>query len=143
MTGFLFDTNIVSELVKPRPNVKVVQWVDSISEDLIYLSVLTIGEIRKRIQKLPTSKRRAVLEQWLQEELRVRFDGRILPITERVADRWGNISADAEMAKQLLPVIDGLLAATAQEHNLTFVTRNSKDIHLTGVRSFNPWDESE
>ena len=134
MSGFLLDTSVISELVRPRPEPKVVAFIDATSESLLYLSVLTLGEIRKGISALPATSRRISLETWLDDDLALRFFGRILPIDQSVADRWGRISA-----QQAIPVIDGLLAATALQHNLTLVTRNTKDVAATGVAVFNPW----
>jgi predicted nucleic acid-binding protein len=139
VSGFLLDTNIISELVKPKPEPKVTNWIDSTDENLMYLSVLTLGEIRKGIALLRNASRRVVLGAWLESDLTLRFAERILPIDRVIADRWGRLTADAAATKSLLPVIDGLLAATALDKNLTLVTRNTKDIALTGVPVFNPW----
>ena len=140
MSGFLLDTNVVFELVKPRPEAAVTRWIDATDENLLCLSVLTFGEIRKGIASLPdASSRRVSVETWLDHELALRFAGRILAIDQAVADRWGEITAKALAAKSPLPVIDGLLAATALRHNLTLVTRNTRDVALTGVSVFNPW----
>jgi len=142
MSGFLLDTNVISELIGQRPNPHVVQWVEATDEVLLHLSVLTLGEIRKGIASLPPAKRRTALEAWLGTELRNRFAGRILPIDAEVADRWGYLAAQTRSKKVLLPVIDGLLAATALQHNLTFVTRNTKDVAGIGVAVFNPWEKA-
>ena len=139
MSGFLLDTNVISELVKPRPNAKVAAWISSVDEGLLSLSVLTFGEIRKGIAALPTTARRSTLEAWLDHDLTSRFSGRILPVDQAVADRWGRLSAEVASKKLVLPVIDGLLAATALHHNLTLVTRNSRDVEPTSVPVFNPW----
>ena len=139
MSGFLLDTNIISELVKGKPEPRVTKWIESTEEVLLYLSVLTLGEIRKGIASLPNSTRRAALESWLDHDLTLRFSGRILPIDQQVADRWGKIAGSAAARRSPLPVIDGLFAATAQQHNLIFVTRNTRDIAATGVPSFDPW----
>jgi predicted nucleic acid-binding protein len=139
VSGFLLDTNIISELVKPKPEPKVTQWVENTDETLLHLSVLTLGEIRNGIASLPQSARRAALETWLSHDLVLRFSGRILPIDEQVADRWGRIAGSAAAKKSPLPVIDGLFAATAQHHNLILVTRNTRDIAATGVAAFDPW----
>jgi predicted nucleic acid-binding protein len=139
VSGFLLDTNIISELVKPKPERKVTSWIESTDENLLYLSVLTLGEIRKGIASLRDASRRVVLEAWLDSDLVLRFAERILPIDRAVADRWGRLAADAAAAKSPLPVIDGLLAATALDQNLTLVTRNTKDIAVTSVSVFNPW----
>jgi toxin FitB len=139
VSGFLLDTNVVSELVKPRPEPTVVHWIQATEESLLFLSVLTIGEIRKGIGSLPSSNRRALLESWLGNDLVMRFADRILSIDFEIAERWGLLSAQAKSSGVLLPVIDGLLAATAVHHNLTFVTRNTSDVKLAGLSLFNPW----
>ncbi len=139
MSGFLLDTNVISELVKAKPEPRVTKWIESTDEDLLYLSVLTLGEIRKGIASLRQSARRGALETWLSHELALRFSGRILPIDEPVADRWGRIAGSAAIKKFPLPVIDGFFAATAQHHNLILVTRNTRDIVATGVPAFDPW----
>jgi predicted nucleic acid-binding protein len=140
MIGFLLDTNVISELVTRRPEPNVSRWVEDTDETLLHLSVLTLGEIRKGIGGLPQAKRRAELEIWLNKGLRSRFAGRILPIDAAVADRWGRVAAQARSKNIQLPVIDGLLAATALEHDLTFVTRNTADVAGTGVLVLNPWE---
>jgi toxin FitB len=137
VSGFLLDTNVVSELVRKKPEPKVVQWIQDTDEELLYLSVLTLGEIRKGITSHPDAPRRVKLEAWLSRDLRQRFVGRILSLDENVADRWGVIIG---LATNPIPVIDGLLAATAFEHNLTFVTRNTIDVSATGVPVFSPWE---
>ena len=142
MSGFLLDTNIVSELVKPKPEANVTEWIENTDESLLYLSVLTLGEIRRGIAALPQSRRRATLEAWLDEDLRARFEGRILVIDQEVADRWGLLTAAARHSGTVLPVIDGLLAATALEHNLTLVTRDTGQIPSMGVTVFNPWKKN-
>ena len=125
MSGFLLDTNVISELVKPRPEPGVVAWIEATDERLLHLSVLTLGEIRRGVAALPQTRRRATLEAWLETDLSSRFHGRILAIDSTVADRWGLLTAQAQKKGIVLPVIDGLLAATALQHNLTFVTRDT------------------
>ncbi len=139
MSGFLLATNIVSELVKPKPEANVIEWIENTDESLLYLSVLTMGEIRRGIAAFPQARRRATLEAWLEKDLRARFDDRILAIDQEVADRWGLLTATARNKGIVLPVIDGLLAATALEHNLTLVTRDTGQIPSVGVAVFNPW----
>lgn len=139
MSGFLLDTNIISELVKPKPDANVTEWIEGTDESLLYLSVLTLGEIRRGIAALPQSRRRATLEAWLEKDLRLRFEGRILVIDNEVADRWGLLTSAARNSGIVLPVIDGLLAATALEYNLTLVTRDTGQIPSMGVAVFNPW----
>jgi len=142
VSGFLLDTNVISELVKPRPEASVTAWIEGTDESLLYLSVLTLGEIRRGIAALPQSRRRATLEAWLEKDLRARFEDRILVIDQEVADRWGLLTAAARNGGIVLPVIDGLLAATALEHNLTLVTRDTGQIPSMGVAVFNPWEKN-
>ena len=139
MSAFLLDTNVISEVVRPRPKPKVISWIDSVDRDVLYVSVLSLGEIRKGIALLPDAPRRAKLEAWLTSDLEVWFAGRILIVDAVIADRWGRISARCAAAGFVLPVVDGILAATALHHNLTLVTRNTRDISGTGVALFNPW----
>jgi toxin FitB len=139
LSGYLVDTNVVSELTKPRPEAKVVSWFQATNEELMYLSVLAIGELRKGIHSLPRGNKRSQLESWLINDLTIRFAGRILPVNLDIAERWGMISAQARLAGVPLAVIDSLMAATALHHNLTLVTRNLKDIRITGINMLNPW----
>lgn len=139
MSGYLLDTNVISELTRLQPEPKVVLWFQATSEELLYLSVLTIGEIRKGINSLPRSNKRALLESWLSNDLVLRFAGRILDVNLDIAERWGLISAQAKIAGTPLAVIDGLMAATALHHNLTLVTRNTKDVQVAGISTLNPW----
>jgi predicted nucleic acid-binding protein len=141
MSGFLLDTNVISELVKRRPESSVATWIQATDESLLHLSVLTLGEIRRGIAALPKARRRASLEAWLESDLRSRFHGRILSIDDEVADRWGLLTAQAKTKGVVVPVIDGLLAATALHHNLTFVTRDTGNITGAGVAVFNPWEK--
>ena len=137
----MLDTNVISELLKPKPEPKIVNWIEATDEDLMFLSVLTIGEIREGINLHPDSGRRAKLEGWLASDVRARFEDRILRVDDAVAERWGLLAAKAKIQKNyILPVVDGLLAATAQHHNLILVTRNVDDVAPTGVQLFNPWD---
>lgn len=142
MGGFLLDTNCISELVRSKPDPRVLRWLDAADEGGLYLSVLTLGEIRKGVAGLPQSKRRIQLENWLEVELQTRFAGRILDIGAAVADRWGALSADAKRTGTPLAAIDGLLAATAIQHKLTLVSRNVNDFAGTPVEVLNPWKES-
>ena len=140
MTGFLLDTNCISELVRLKPDRRVMAWIEAAEERLLYLSVLTLGEIRKGLAALPQGKRRSRLETWLEVELQARFSGRILSIDAAVADRWGLLAAVAKIKGQPLSAIDGLLAATAIHHNLTIVSRNAGDFTNTQVPVVNPWE---
>ena len=139
-SGYLLDTNVISELMKARPARSVADWIVSTPEELMHLSVITIGEIRKGIDLLDEDEpRRGALQSWLDHDLRVRFAGRLLSFDESVAERWGQIEALAKRQRVTLPTIDAQLAATALHHGLTFVTRNTADVRLTGVPLFNPW----
>src|SRR3984957_20885594 len=140
MTGFLVDTNCISEVVRVKPEPRVLAWIDAADESLLYLSVLTLGEIRKGLAALPQSRQRSRLETWLEVELQARFSGRILPIDVAVADRWGLLSANAKRKGKALSTIDALLAATALHYNLTVVSRNVSDFANTQVPVLNPWE---
>jgi toxin FitB len=140
MSGFLLDTNCISELVRSKPEPRVLEWMEAVDESLLYLSVLTLGEIRKGIAGLPQSRRRTHLETWLDLELLSRFSGRILPVDPSVADRWGLLAAEAKRRGKSLSAIDGLLAATALQHNLTIVSRNVADFSNTPAQMLNPWE---
>jgi predicted nucleic acid-binding protein len=140
MSGFLLDTNCISELVRPKPEPRVLEWMEAVDETLLYLSVLTLGEIRKGLAGLAQSKRRTLLENWLEVELQPRFSGRIMSIDTAIADRWGLLTAEAKRNGKPLSIIDGLLAATALQHNLTVVSRNTSDFANTHVPVLDPWE---
>jgi toxin FitB len=140
MSGFLLDTNCISELVRPKPEPRVVDWMEAADEALLYLSVLTIGEIRRGVAGLPQGIRRTRLETWLEVKLPARFAGRIVPIDAAIADRWGLIAAEAKRRGKPLSVIDGLLAATALHRNLTVVSRNAGDFTIAQLQVLNPWE---
>lgn len=138
MSGFLVDTNVISEIVKPRPHPTVMRWFAAADESLIHFSVLTLGEIRKGISSSPIPSRKAQFEAWL-TALIDRFSARILPIDIAIADRWGHLAGICRAKGTTLPVIDGLLAATALHYDLTLVTRNVKDIQGSGADTLDPW----
>lgn len=135
--SWLLDTNVISELTRPAPRPEVARWLTEHEDDL-FLSVLTLGEIQKGITSLADSVRRRRLTSWLEQEIRPWFAGRILPVDELVALRGGRLLAKAG---QPLPAVDSLIAATALEHGLTLVTRNTQDMARTGASVFNPWEE--
>lgn len=136
---YLLDTNIISELISRQPNEGVITWIDGIDEQLIYLSVITFGEIKRGIEKLPDSQRKRTLNNWLNDHLLLRFDDRILAIDLEVMFTWGELAARLESQGRTLPAIDSLVAATALHHDLNLVTRNEKDFDGTGVAVLNPW----
>ena len=140
MSGFLLNTNCISELVHPKPDLRVTEWLDAADENLLYLSVLTLGELRKGVAGLPEGKRRTSLETWLEVDLRARFSGRVVPVDSAIADRWGLLASEAKRTGRSLPVIDGLLAATAPHHSLTVVSRNAGDFRLARVQVWSPWE---
>jgi predicted nucleic acid-binding protein len=141
VNGFLLDTNVLSEFarsaVPPDPHVK--HWIESARPDTLCTSVLTLGEIRKGIELLPLSKKRLELEQWVDSDLNGWFGGNLLPVTRAIADRWGILAASSQQNGKPLGNIDGLLAATALEHNLTVATRNTRHFAGLGVALLNPW----
>lgn len=139
MSGYLLDTNFVSELVRIQPKPSVAAWLDVADESLLYISVLTLGEIRKGLAEMPQGKRRTQLETWL-ESLRARFADRTLVIDSTIADRWGLLAAEAKLAGRALSVVDGLLAATALHHGFTLVSRNVRDFAHLHVPTLNPWE---
>jgi predicted nucleic acid-binding protein len=138
--NYLLDTCVISELVSNRPNQKVVDWVDSLESEQVYLSVITIGEITKGIERLPESKRKRDLEVWLHHELLPRFRGMILPLSTDVLIQWGTLLAHLEAAGNPMPAIDSLIAATVITYGVTLVTRNVVDFESAGVNMINPWE---
>lgn len=135
--SYLIDTNVLSEMFRLDPHKKIVKWFESIPESLIYISVLTIGEIRKGIENLQDTKRKVVIRNWLEYSLPSRFEGRILAITQEVAEKWGRLMSEMNRP---LPTIDSLLAATALLHDMTLVTRNVQDFKYPGLDVINPWE---
>jgi toxin FitB len=138
MSGFLLDTNCISELVRANPSPAVLKWVGAADESLLYLSVLALGEIREGIAILTPGARRTKAETWLEVELKARFAGRILAVDAAVADRWGILAAMAKQKGTALSAVDGLLAATALQFDLTIATRNVADFGIAQVQVVNP-----
>jgi tRNA(fMet)-specific endonuclease VapC len=136
---YLLDTCVISKLRKPQPNSRVVDQVDAIDEEDLYLSVITIGEIIKGMKKLPDSKRKESLRNWLEEELFVRFRDKLVPLDADVLVTWGKLTAKLETEGRRLPAIDSLLAASALHGGFMLVTRNEADFEGTGISLHNPW----
>lgn len=139
---YLLDTCVVSELTRKKPSAAVVEWVDAQDEEHCFLSVLTVGELRKGIDLLPDGRKKSRLQNWLERDLQGRFEGRILEVDADAAERWGADCSKAQRAGRKVPVMDGLIAATAAVHGLVVVTRNVKDMEPTGIPVFNPWDSA-
>ena len=137
---YILDTCAISELVAKQPNPTVVEFIDSLDPDDVYLSVVTIGEISKGIEKLPKSKRKQELETWLREDLLVRFDGKIIPLDTGVLLEWGSLTARLESTGKTLPAMDFLIAATVLARSMILVTRNVDDFENTGIEIVNPWE---
>lgn len=140
MNGYLVDTNVPSELTRGVPDAHVASFLAKAGKSSVFLSVMTIGEIFKGILALPASHRRAGLEAWLNVDIRIWFAGRILPVTEPIAEHWGQLAANAKRQGKTLAIVDGVIAATALHHDLTLVTRNIKDFTGLGVPLLNPWE---
>lgn len=136
--NYLLDTCVLSEFLKKQPFQKAIDWVTTQDEESLYVSVLTFGEIRKGVSRLPDSRRRSELSAWLDSVIE-RYDARALPIDKATAISWGDLKSGLESKGIVLPAIDSLIAATAIEHNLTFVTRNEPDFAPTGVKILNLW----
>jgi toxin FitB len=137
--GYLLDTNVVSELMQPDPAPLVVRWVDATHPTSLYLSVLTLGELRTGAARLPPSRRRRELEAWIDDRLRPKFSDRILPVDQEVADRWGRLDGEAKRRGRPISILDELLAATALHFKLRLVTRDWKPLVGTGVDVLDPW----
>jgi toxin FitB len=136
---YLLDTCTISEFVVKQPDPKVLDWFTNQPPETVYLSVITIGEITKGIQKLPLSRRQTELEAWLEEVL-VEFQQRIFGVDLATMVLWGELTGRLEPQGRMLPTLDSLIAAIALQHDLAVVTRNEKDFAGTGVAVFNPWN---
>jgi predicted nucleic acid-binding protein len=137
--SFLLDTNVISEWVKQRPDPGVIAWLADVDEDRVFLSVVTLAELRHGIERLVDGSRRRRLDAWLRDELPLRFEGRLLPVDEAIADRWGEVVARRETAGRPIGVMDAFIAATANVHALTLVTRNESDFESAVSEIVNPW----
>jgi predicted nucleic acid-binding protein len=141
VSGYLLDTNIPSEFSRDRPEPRVVQWLKAQPVTTLFLSALTIGEIRKGLVILPQGRKRTELETWFHTDLMIWFRDRILPLTHSIADRWGILDGQSQLNGTPLNTADGMIAATALEHELTLVARNVKDFAGLGAEVFNPWSD--
>lgn len=139
--NYLLDTCVVSEYVKKKPNFQVIQWLDEQNEDSLFISILTIAELKKGIIKIKKSQasRYQKLNNWLLK-IEQRFAGRILPLNKNILDTWAKICGESEASGKKLPIMDSLIASTATQHNLIIVTRNIDDFKFSSNQLFNPWD---
>ena len=136
--NFLLDTNAVSEWVKPRPNPGLIRWMESADEDRVFLSVISLAELRYGVERMPAGARRNRLEHWLRDELPLRFEDRILPVNYEVAEAWGKTVSRSESMGRPVSAMDAFLSATAETFRLTLVTRNVPDFPLL-KGTVNPW----
>ncbi|MBX3052323.1 MAG: type II toxin-antitoxin system VapC family toxin [Caldilineaceae bacterium] len=140
---YLLDTNVISEFTKNQPDSALIGWFRQHQNDELFLSVVTIGEIQQGIARLPASQKQRDLDSWLNQSLLMAYADRILPIDTAVVMQWGTLTARLLGTGAKIPVMDGLIAATAVRHNLTLMTRNIADFVNTGLPLVNPWDEIE
>lgn len=135
--SYLLDTNVLSELVKAKPDKQVLEWFAPLPNESLYISVLSVGEIRKGVEGVKEAKRREKLRRWLELELPAWFSDRLLPVDTMVAERWGRLLAEVGRS---MPAIDSLIAATALHHDFRLVTRNESDFTYPGLQVVNPWN---
>lgn len=140
MTGYLLDTNVVSEPVRSQPDPNVLDWLRQLPNDRQFISVLTLAEIMRGIEGLTASKRQLRLGSWARNELPAFFAGRILPIDAGVAETWAKLF---KKRHNHMAAFDGLIAATATHHGLTVATRNIRDFDAPGLEIISPWDFTE
>lgn len=139
--NFLLDTNLISEWIKPEPNTGVVTWTAEADEDRLFISVVTLAELRHGMERLAAGRRRERLDSWLQHDLPDRFGERVLPVTRAVADTWGRIVTKSQALGQPIGVMDAFIAATADVHKLALVTRNESDFASAVATVLNPWSD--
>ena len=138
--NYLLDTCVISELIKKFPDKKVVNWISKIPEESLFLSVFTIAELHKGIEKLSVGRKKTELHEWVNLDLKNRFENRILIFDLDAAEKWGAIQAAAEISGTPMSLIDGLICSIAITHEMTLVTRNIKDMVASGVALLNPWE---
>jgi len=139
---YLLDTCVVSELIRSTANENVVSWMENVNEEDLYLRVLTLGEIEKGIEKAIDVKRKRTLQLWVENDLKQRFEGRIIAIDLNIAVKWGATQGMAELLGKPMPTIDGLIAISALVNNCIVVTRNVSDMEQSTVEILNPWIKS-
>ena len=139
---YLLDTCVISEIIKPKPDKNVISWLQEQNENSLYLSVLTFGEIEKGIEKASDRIRKQKLRLWVEDDLKKRFEGRIIPIDFSIAAEWGKVQGKAELLGKPMPTIDGLIAVSGLVNQCTVVTRNVSDMEQSSAELFNPWAKS-
>jgi tRNA(fMet)-specific endonuclease VapC len=138
--NYILDTNVIAELVTSQPDPNVTRWIEGVDPQTVYLSVITVGELKKGVEKIPDSRRKTVLEAWLVKDLLVRFQDHLLPIDTSVMLTWGLLVARLEAIGKPMPAIDSLIAATTLRSGCTLATRNVGDFEHAGISLLNPWD---
>lgn len=140
---YLLDTCVISEVIKREPNKNVISWLQAQNEDDLFLSILTFGKIQKGIQKDSDQSRKKKLKIWVEEDLKKRFENRIIPIDLKVVTNWGSIQGLAELAGRTMPTLDGLIAVSGLTYNCVVATRNTSDMEQSTAELFNPWEYKE
>jgi toxin FitB len=135
--SYLLDTNVISEPFKARPEPRVLDWLTATPKELQFVSVLSLGELRRGLETMPLGTRRERIRSWLERDLAAWYGPRLLPVTAAIAQRWGRLAAQARRSS---PRFDSLLAATAFQHDLRVVTRNVRDFQFPGLEIINPWE---
>lgn len=140
--NFLLDTNVVSETTRPQPSAAVLNWLSAQNAESLFISVITLGELRRGALLLAAGKKRKALLRWIETGIKAGFAGRILPVDARVMERWAHLETTTAKTGRRLPVMDRLLAATALAHDLTLVTRNVADFQASDVPLQDPWADN-
>jgi toxin FitB len=139
---YILDTNVISEAINKQPNPQVMNWLRGMDAQDLYLSVVTVGEIKKGVEKLPESHRKQTIKDWFENDLLIKFDGQILTLDLSIILVWGKLVGELEQKGRKLPALDSLIAATAKYCNYTLVTRNEKDFAGIDINIFNPFEIS-
>lgn len=137
--NFLLDTNVVSEWMKPRPDIGVITWLAEADEDRVFLSVVTLAELRHGVERMAGGARRNLYDAWLTTELPRRFHSRIIHVDAETSDQWGRVTAKGQSLGRPIGSMDAFLAATALRYDMTLVTRNVADFEALSVPLLNPW----
>lgn len=137
--NFLLDTNAVSAWKRPKPDTGLVRWLTAVDEDCVFLSVITLAELRRGVEMMPPGARRDLFDAWLVQDVTDRFSSRLLPVDAEIADLWGRVMMRGRSVGRPTSPMDAFIAATAERHDLTLVTRNTSDFDALGIRLLNPW----